>query len=119
MEDLKTELGLDATGLRKVRDALERSGAVVARAITTEDAKGTRRISSVLSRWDQVWRKPWKATEDTALDEIVVLGVASAVVTHEDELRTWYTWPVERPFINALVGTGRLVRPASGWLALP
>ncbi len=119
VEDLKTELGLEATGLRKVRDALERSGAVVARAITTEDAKGTRRLSSVLSRWDQVWRKPWKATEDTALDEIVVLGVASAVVTHEDELRTWYTWPVERPFINALVGTGRLVRPASGWLAIP
>lgn len=119
VEDLKSELGLDAATLRKVRDALERGGAVVARGVTVEDAKGAHRHSSVLSRWDQVWRKPWKATEDTALDEIVVLGVAAAVVTHEDEVRTWYTWPVERPFINALVGTGRLMRPASGWLALP
>jgi hypothetical protein len=71
----------------------------------------------VLSRWDQVWRKPWKATEDTALDEIIVLGVASAVVTHEDEVRTWFTWAVERPIINGLVSAGRLTRPASGFIA--
>lgn len=119
VEDLKRELGLDAAALRKMRDALERNGALVARGIAVEDAKGGRRHSSVLSRWDQVWRKPWRATEDAALDELVLLGVAAAVVTHEDEVRTWFTWPVERHVISALLGTGRLVRPASGWLALP
>jgi len=119
VEDLKSELGLEATALRKTRDALERSGAIVSRGIAVEDAKGGHRHSSVLSRWDQVWRKPWKATEDTALDEIIVLGVGAAVVTHEDEVRTWFTWPIERPTIHALVASGRLARPASGWLALP
>jgi hypothetical protein len=119
VEDLKRELGLEAPAFRKLRDALERSGAIVARGITVEDSKGGQRHSSVLSRWDQVWRKPWKATEETALDELVVLGVGAAVVTHEDEVRTWFTWPVERHLIGSLVGTGRLVRPASGWLALP
>ena len=117
VEDLKQELGLDATALRKVREGLEKSGAVVSKGISTEDSKGGLRHSSVLSRWDQIWRKPWKATEDTALDEIIVLGVASAVVTHEDEVRTWFTWPVERPIINALVSAGRLTRPASGFIA--
>ena len=119
VEDLKSELGLDATALRKVREGLEKTGAIVARGITVEDSKGGHRHSSVLSRWDQVWRKPWKATEDTALDELVVLGVAAAVVTHEDEVRTWFTWPVERHMIGSLVAAGRLARPAPGLIALP
>jgi len=119
VEDLKSELGLDASALRKVREGLEKTGAIVARGIAVEDSKGGHRHSSVLSRWDQVWRKPWKATEDTALDELVVLGVRATVVTHEDEVRTWFTWPVARPSINVLVSAGKLTRPASGWLAAP
>jgi hypothetical protein len=117
VEDLKSELALDATALRKVREGLEKTGALVSKGITVEDSKGGHRHSSLISRWDQVWRKPWKATEDTALDEMIVLGVAAAVVTHEDEVRTWVTWPVERPTINALVSAGRLSRPASGFIA--
>jgi len=119
VEDLKTELALDANTLRKVREGLEKNGALVSRGVAVEDSKGGHRHSSVLSRWDQVWRKPWKATEDTALDELIVLGVRAAVVTHEDEVRTWFTWPVERPTINALVSAGRLTRPASGYVAAP
>jgi len=118
VEDLKAELTLDANALRKVREGLEKSGAVVSRGVSVEDSKGGHRHSSVLSRWDQVWRKPWKATEDSALDELIVLGVRAAVVTHEDEVRTWFTWPIERPTINALVTAGRLTRPASGYLAV-
>ena len=117
VEDLKSELGLEANALRKVREALEKSGAVVSRGLAVEDSKGGHRHSSVLSRWDQVWRKPWKANEDIALDELIVLGVRAAVVTHEDEVRTWFTWLVERPTINALVSAGRLTRPASGYVA--
>jgi len=71
----------------------------------------------VLSRWDQVWRKPWKTTEDTALEELVVLGVRAAVLTHEDEVRNWFSWPVARQTIADLVAAGRLVHPVSGWLA--
>ncbi len=119
VEDIKQVLGFDATTLRKVREGLEKSGAVLSRGISVEDRKGGHRHSSVLSRWDQVWRKAWKATEDTALDELIVLGVAAAVVTHEDEVRTWFTWPVERPTTNVLVASGRLTRPAPGWLAAP
>jgi DNA-binding Lrp family transcriptional regulator len=119
VEDLKSELGLDATALRKVREGLEKSGALVSRGIAVEDSKGGHRHSSVLSRWDQAWHRPWRSSEDAALDELVVLGVRAAVVTHEDEVRTWFTWPVERPSINELVRTGRLARPASGWLATP
>lgn len=119
VENIKRELGLDATTLRKIREGLEKAGALISRGISVEDKKGGHRHSSVLLRWDQVWRKPWKATEDAALDELIVLGVAAAVVTHEDEVRTWFTWPVERPTINALVAAGRLARPASGWLAAP
>jgi hypothetical protein len=40
-------------------------------------------------------------------------------MTHEDEVRTWFTWAVERPTINALVASGRLSRPASGYIAAP
>ncbi|HKW78270.1 MAG TPA: crosslink repair DNA glycosylase YcaQ family protein [Candidatus Limnocylindria bacterium] len=119
VEDLKRELGLEAGALRRIREGLEREGALVSHGISVEDSKGGHRHSSLLSRWDQVWRKPWKATEEVALDELVVLGVRAAVVTHEDEVRTWFTWPVSRPQINALVASGRLARPASGWLSLP
>lgn len=119
VEDLKSALGLGATELRKVREQLERVGAIVSRGITVEDSKGGLRHSSVLSRWDQAWRKPWKVSEETALDELILTGVHAAVVTHEDEVRTWFTWPVERHMIASLVAAGRLARPAPGWIALP
>ena len=117
VEDLKSELGLAAATLRKVREGLERDGAIVARGVAVEDSKGGHRHSSVLSRWDQVWRKPWKTTEDTALEELVVIGVRAAVLTHEDEVRNWFSWPVARQTIAELVAAGRLIHPVSGWLA--
>ncbi len=117
VEDIKAELGLEAAALRKIREPLERDGAIVSRGVAVEDSKGGHRHSSVLSRWDQVWRKPWKASTDTALEELVVIGVRAAVVTHEDEVRNWFSWPVARQTIAELVSTGRLDRPASGWLA--
>lgn len=118
VDDLKAELGLDATALRKAREKLERFGAVVSRGIAVDDAKGGHRHSSELSRWDQVWRKPWRVDADTALAELVVIGVRAAVLAHEDEVaREWFSWPVPRAMIAALLSTGRLQRPASGWLA--
>ncbi len=116
--DLKAELGLDATALRKAREKLERFGAVVAKGIAVDDAKGGHRHSSELARWDQVWRKPWRVDADTALAELVVIGVRAAVLVHEDEVaHEWYSWSVPQAMIAALVASGRLLRPASGWLA--
>ena len=119
VEDLKTQLGLAAPAFRKVREQLERSGAIVSRGVTIEDSRGGQRHSSILSRWDQAWRQPWKATEGTALDELILTGVHAAVVTHEDEVRLWFTWPVERHMIGSPVAARRLGRPAPGWIALP
>src|SRR5207237_8287393 len=101
VEDVKSELGLAAAALRKVREGLERDGAIVARGVAVEDSKGGHRHSSVLSRWDQVWRKPWKTTEDTALEELVVLGVRAAVLTDEDAVRNGFSWPVGRRTLAA------------------
>jgi hypothetical protein len=43
--------------------------------------------------------------------------VRAAVLTHEDEVRNWFSWPVARQTIAELVSAGRLVHPVSGWLA--
>ncbi len=117
VDDLKAELGLDAPALRKAREKLERVGAVVARGITVDDAKGGHRHSSELARWDQVWRKPWRVDADTGLAELVAIGVRAAVLVHEDDLRKWFSWPVDHPLIADLVASGRLARPGPGWLA--
>lgn len=115
--DIKAELGLEAATLRRVREPLERVGAIVSKGITIDDSKGGHRHSSVLSRWDQVWRRPWKTSEATALAELVLTGVRAAVVTHEDEVRHWFSWAVARQDIADLVASGRLLRPAPGWIA--
>jgi hypothetical protein len=48
----------------------------------------------------------------------LVLGVRAAVLTHEDEVRNWFSWPIARQMISELVAAGRLVHPVSGWLAV-
>ena len=119
LDDLKDELGLAAPALRKIREKLEAVAAVVSRDITVEDAKGGHRHTSELARWDQVWNKPWKANQDQALAELVLIGVRAAVLAHQDEVVKWFTWPVEWPLLAELISARRLVRPGPGWLALP
>ena len=119
LDDLKDELGLPAPALRKIREKLESVAAVVSRDIAVEDGKGGHRHTSELARWDQVWNKPWKANQDQALAELVLIGVHAAVLAHQDEVGKWFTWPIEWPRLAELISARRLARPGPGWLALP
>jgi len=119
LDDLKGELGLEAPALRKLREKLEAVAAVVSRDIVVEDAKGAHRHTSELARWDQVWNKPWKANQEQALAELVLIGVRAAVLTHQDEVGKWFSWPVEWPLLAELISARRLQRPGPGWLAIP
>ena len=119
IDDLKAELGLEAPALRKVREKLESVAAVVSRDVAVDDGKGGHRHTSELARWDQVWNKPWKANQDQALAELVLIGVRAAVLAHQDEVGKWFSWPVEWPLLAELISARRLQRPGPGWLAIP
>ncbi len=118
LDDVKDELGLAAPALRKVREKLESVAAVVSRDIAVDDGKGAHRHTSELARWDQVWNKPWKANQDQALAELVLIGIRAAVLAHQDEVAKWFTWPVEWPLLADLIKSGRLQRPGPGYLTV-
>src|SRR5881296_4629357 len=109
LDDVKGELGLEAPALRKVREKLETVAAVVSRDIAVEDDKGGHRHTSEIARWDQVWNKPWKANQEQALAELVLIGVRAAVLAHQHEVGKWFSWPVEWPLLAELISARRLV----------
>lgn len=118
VDDLKSELGLEARALRSLREKLESSGAVVAKETLVPVAlEPGHRHSSTLARWDQVFTQKRKASPAAALEDLIVLGVRAAVVTHQDEIKTWYSWPVTSSAIDRLVRAGRLSAPGPGWVA--
>jgi hypothetical protein len=118
VDDLKTELGLEAKRLRSAREKLESSGAVVAKeALVPVGIEPAHRHSSTIARWDQAFTQRRKVSPAAALDDLVVLGVRAAVVTHQDEIKTWFSWPVTSSAISRLVGAGRLSAPGPGWVA--
>ena len=119
IDDVKMELGLPPPTLRAVREKLESLAAVVARETLVPDGKGGHRHTSELRRWDHVWNKPWRATEDAALAELAILGVRAAVLAHEDEVVKFFSWPIEKALLGELVRAGRLARAGPGWLAAP
>ena len=119
VDDVKNELGLAAPTLRKVREKLEAIGAVVSRDVAVADPNGGHRHTSELARWDQVWNKPWKANQEQALAELVLIGVRASVLAHQDEVPKWFSWPVEWPLLADLISARRLQRPGPGWLAIP
>lgn len=110
LDDLKTELRLDAKRLRAARDRLERVGAVVSRAVVLEPHAHT----SVLERWDQ--RFPEAAG---GFDDLLVALVRAAVVAPERELATWLSWPLPRGTVDRLVAEHRLERGGAGVSAGP
>lgn len=118
VEDLKGELGLEAKALRSAREKLESSGAVVAKeALVPVGIEPGHRHSSTLARWDQVWTQRRKVSPSAALDDLVVLGVRATVVTHQEEIKGWFSWPVTASQVDRLVQAGRLSRPGPGWVA--
>ena len=117
LEDVKTELGLEAKAVRAVRGRLERGGALVAREVRVEAKDGDHVHTTELARWDQVVPRP--VAGPAGLDELVVAGVRAAVVAPRDELRRWFSWRVDSELVERLVGDGRLAEPEEGWLCLP
>jgi hypothetical protein len=118
-DDVKGELGAETKTFRAAREKLERAGAVVSRsAVTPGDVEGHRHTST-LARWDQSFTQRRRAPLERALDDLVLLGIRAAVVVQEDEPLGWFAWPVSREVIRRLLETGRLSRPAAGWVAAP
>lgn len=118
VEDLKGELELDAKRLRSAREKLESIGAVVAKeALVPVGIEPAHRHSSTLARWDQAWTQRRKVSPAAALDDLIVLGVRAAVVTHQEEIKQWFSWSVVTSVLDRLVDTGRLARPGPGWVA--
>jgi hypothetical protein len=119
VDDLLVELGLSSAALRRMREPLERTGAVVTRSVTLPARTGGHRHTSELRLWTQAETPLPDAnvSAEDALDELLVAGVRAAVLAPEDEVARWFSWPVPRGAIQNLVADGRLRRPSPGWLA--
>jgi hypothetical protein len=112
LQDLQVELGLAPKELKRLRAPLERCGALVSRSVVYEEPH---RHTSLLSRWDQLFREP---ATGGGLDELVVRAVRAAVLASEAEVPRWFAW-WEDGLAERLVEEGRLMRPEPGWLAAP
>jgi hypothetical protein len=117
IEDLKVELEWEAARLRRARRPLDRTGALVSHGVTPAAETGGHTHSSVLARWDQAFPEPAAGS----LAELMVVCVRAAVVVQQAELTRWFSWrpQPDAGLIERLVGEGRLVRPAAGWIAAP
>ncbi len=117
-EELRAELGYDATELKAARKALEESGAVVSRMVRVQLPDGRHEHVSELTRWDQAFPEP---SGRGGVDALVIAAVRAAVVASEREVPRWLGRPglVPKDIVEQLVREGRLVRPEQGWVAAP
>jgi len=71
----------------------------------------------VLARWDQVMPHP----SSGSLGDLIVAGVRAAVLAPEAEVGSWFSFTerADAALVDGLVASGRLARPARGWLAPP
>ena len=107
--------GLSAAALRRVREPLERTGAIVTRSVTVPARTGGHRHTSELRLWPQA-ETPLPgagASPERALDDLLVAGVRAAVLAPEDEVARWFSWPVPEGTVESLVAEGRIVRYSS------
>lgn len=110
-EELKEELALE----RRVRDRLERVGAVVARSVTLEKPHTH---TSELSRWDQAVAARTDVDPVEALVELLAVGVRAAVLVPEPEVRGWFSWRLGDAVEHA-VEAGLVARLGPDLLAAP
>jgi len=103
LEELREEVALE----RRVRERLERVGAIVWRGVRLEEPH---RHTSELRRWDQAFES---AGVDESERELLVAGVRAAVLAPEDEAVRWFTWRIRPDALD----DERLVRPEPGMVA--
>jgi hypothetical protein len=115
-EDVQLELGWDVKRLKRVRNRLERLGAVVSDGLVFESSSSW--FFAPMRRWDQVVEQP-PATAPDPYGDVIVAGVRAAVVAPEREITAWFSWPIPPDTVDSLVESGRLIRPALGYLAVP
>jgi len=108
VEELREELALDASGLRRLRGPLERTAAVLSRSVIVPAANGGHRHTSELRRWDQEF--PEVPAVPGGIEELAVAGVRAAVAAPEREVGRWFSWPLPVGALDRLVREGRLAR---------
>jgi len=114
LDDLEVELGWDRKRIKRVRDRLQRVGAVIGDGLVFED-ESTWHFAP-LRRWDEVFdRSPADAHPH---DAVVLAATRAAVLSPEAEIGNWFTWPIPPGTVERLVVEGRLTRPDSGWVAV-
>lgn len=113
-EDIELELGWDRRRLKRARDRLERVGALVSDGLVFAD-EATWHFAP-LRRWDHVTKAADRKRDPYS--EVLLAGMRAAVVARESELRSWFSWPLRPDVVERLVSSGRLMRPAPGWIAI-
>lgn len=120
VETLQEELDLHARAFRSLRTPLERCGAVVSRQVDQPSSEGHRH-SSELYRYDQLVTDPLAPDRDPfdAFEDLVVAGVAAAVLAPVREIPRWFSWRWYRreDAVDRLVRQGRLARVGDGFVA--
>jgi hypothetical protein len=111
IEEAREELDLTAAELRRAREPLERTAAVVSSSVSIPTKGGGHRHTVELRRWDQLFPAP----SEGGIDLLTVAAVRAAVVAPERTAARWFTWA---PDLDGLVASGRLERIA-GHVAIP
>jgi len=115
VDDLVVELDLSSSELRRMREPLERTGAVVARSVTLPARTGGHRHTSELRLWTQAETPVPDAnvSPEAALDDLLVAGVRAAMLAPEAEIARWFSWQAAPGTAARLVEAGRLERYSS------
>lgn len=114
LDDLDVELAWDRRRVKRVRDRLQRVGAIVGEGLVFED-ESTWHFAP-LRRWDQVIDQ--SVAVDHPHDAVVMAAMRAAVLARENDLCNWLSWPIPPGTVDRLVAERRLTRPALGWLAV-
>ncbi len=113
-EDVAMELGWDRARLKRIRTRLERVGTVVCDGLVFNDVATWH--FAPMRRWDDVVEM--SSEPDDPLAVALLAGLRAAVIAPEREVRSWFSWPIPAETVDRLVESGRLVRPAPGWVAV-
>lgn len=112
-EDVRLELGWDRRRLKSARARLERVGALVNDGLVFDDE--TTWHFAPLRRWDAATKAA--KTDGDPYAALLLAAVRAAVVSPESDIRGWFSWPIPPDTVDAMVRSGRLTRPAPGWIA--